>query len=344
MRPLVIAHISDLHIGSEHRPRNSTNARRLLEYIVRRGVDHVVLTGDITANAGPVDFAEARRILEPFGLLNPARLTVVIGNHDVFGGVQVPEDILGFPRRCKETTYERKVEEFREHFREAFQNSFFTSPFDPFPFAKMIGNVLLVGINTVAPYSRIRNPLGSNGEVGSVQFRRLETILGADVFQKRKKIILAHHHFSRNEGKQPASVNSVWGTIENQTMRLHGKKPLCRLFRSHGVEIVLHGHVHRNAEYRRKGVRFLNGGGSVLGPGLDELNVNMLRVSDREVEVEIHCLSDAKARKREFLLPPPVDGFPAHVVVKPEGVDTVVVMEGDELGEPAGRGDQQPLL
>jgi 3',5'-cyclic AMP phosphodiesterase CpdA len=237
---------------------------------------------------------------------------VVIGNHDVFGGVHVPEDIFAFPRRCRETPYERKVEEFREHFHEAFQNSFFASPLDPFPYGKVVGHVLLVGVNTVAPYSRLRNPLGSNGEVGEEQFRRLQMILASDVFRKRQKIILAHHHFSKSDAKESGSVSSVWDAIERQTMKLHGKKPLCRLFEANDVELVLHGHLHRSVEYRRKGVRFLNGGGSILGPVPGELGVNIVTVRDREIEVEIERVSGTRLRKRELVLPAPADDVPAH--------------------------------
>ncbi len=313
MRPLLFAHISDLHIGTEHRRLHTARARRLLERVARRGVDHVVLTGDITADAAPGDFAEARRLLESFGLLQPSRLSVVIGNHDVFGGVHLPEDILGFPRRCRETAYERKMEEFREHFREAFQNCFFTSPLHLFPYGKVIGNVLLVGMNTVAPHSRLGNPIGSNGAVDHEQFRRLQTLLGADIFQDRQKIVLSHHHFATLDDGQATEPHSLWNLIELQTMKLRGRNRLCRLLQAHGVQLVLHGHVHRNEGYRKRGIRFLNGGGSVLGPNADELCVNFVTIGDAGVEVEMERFPAEGTIRRHGGDPLPAVRQPAHI-------------------------------
>ena len=303
MRPLTIAHISDLHLSAEYNRKNCTNSRRVLEYIARLGVDHVVLTGDIAANAEPSDFKVARNLLDSFGLLNPSRLSVVIGNHDIFGGVHVAEDILSFPKRCKHTDYERKVEEFREHFREAFQHSFFVSPVNPFPYAKVVGDVLFVGLNTVARYSRIGNPLGSNGEVEADQIGRLKTIMGADVFRGRRKIVLLHHHFSKSAMSGAGAVHSVWGAIEKQTMKLRGKKPLLKIFRHRDVDLVLHGHLHESMEYVRRGVRCLNAGGTVMGPEPGQLSVNILRVGAEGVGVSIHRLGAEEGKRRALAAP-----------------------------------------
>jgi hypothetical protein len=48
----------------------------------------------------------------------------------------------------------------------------------------------------------------------------------------------------------------------------------------------LHGHHHENAEYIRKGLRFINGGGSVLSPHSSELNLNVLHVDTKEIRVQ----------------------------------------------------------
>jgi 3',5'-cyclic AMP phosphodiesterase CpdA len=298
VRPLAIAHISDLHISAQHTLRNVTNARRVLEYIARLGVDHVVITGDIVANADPEDYRVARKILDSFGLLDPSRLSVVIGNHDIFGGVHVAEDLLTFPRRCRETDYGRTVDLFREYFREAFRNCFFVSPLSPFPYAKVVGDVLLIGANTVAPYSRFGNPLGSNGEIRGSQWSQLQRIVASDVFRNRRKVVLLHHHFSKQKHHQARGSNSVWNVVEAQTMKLRGKEPIMRLFRDNGVDAVLHGHVHESMEYTRKGIRFMNAGGATLGPDPSMLSVNVLRVGPRGTEAEIHAIPAAGARSR----------------------------------------------
>src|ERR1019366_4765358 len=141
-----IAHISDLHLSAEHKRFNLRRARRLLEEIARRRVDHVVVTGDIAADADRREFEIARGLFRNSGLLDPEKLSLVIGNHDVFGGVHMPEDILTFPRRCSETEYSAQVEEFRGYFHEAFERCMYGSHAKPFPYAKVLGDVVLFGV------------------------------------------------------------------------------------------------------------------------------------------------------------------------------------------------------
>jgi predicted phosphodiesterase len=86
-------------------------------------------------------------------------------------------------------------------------------------------------------------------------------------------------------------------------MKLRGKKPLLRLLRMHEVDLVLHGHYHENSGYVRKGVRFLNGGGSVLGPNASELSFNIITVSRDGVRTDIQTIPAAAAGSRASLRP-----------------------------------------
>ena len=56
-----------------------------LEAVVDRvlacGPDHVLITGDLTTMALPIEFQEARRQLEPL-LQDPKRVSILPGNHD----------------------------------------------------------------------------------------------------------------------------------------------------------------------------------------------------------------------------------------------------------------------
>ncbi len=283
MDSFTIAHIADLHLSAEHRRFNLRRARRLLEEIGRRRVDHVVVTGDLAADADRREFEIARGLFRNSGLLHSAKLSVVIGNHDVFGGVHAPEDILTFPRRCRHTDYDAKTEEFRSYFHEAFERCLFGSHAKPFPYAKVLGDVVLFGVNSVAHYSAVGNPLGSNGEVGDGQFRRLRQLLEAPQLRGRRKIVLVHHHFQKPPPLPEGALHSVWGAIERRTMKLHGKKRLFELFRQCDVSLVLHGHVHINEEYARKGTQFINGGGSLLGAG-GQIAFNLITVRPASIE------------------------------------------------------------
>ena len=304
MDSITIAHIADLHLSAEHRRFNLRRARRLLEEIGRRRVDHVVVTGDIAADAEGKEFEIARGLFRNQGLLHPSKLSVVIGNHDVFGGVHAPEDILTFPRRCRHTDYDGKVEEFRSYFHEAFEKSLFGYQARPFPYAKVLGDVVLFGVNSVAHYASVGNPFGSNGEVGDGQFKRLRQLLEAPQLSGKRKIVLVHHHFQKAPPPAVGALHSVWGAIERRTMKLHGKKRLFELFRQCGVSLVLHGHVHVNEEYVRKGTQFINGGGSLLGAG-DQIAFNLITGGPSSIENRVITIPDEHPALPESIALPP---------------------------------------
>lgn len=292
---MTIAHISDLHLSPEHRRKNIRATKRLLEYIGKLGVDQLVITGDIVANAARQDFQLARALLKSSGWLDSGALSVVIGNHDVFGGVHHAEDILTFPKHCKQTDYKGKVAAFHEYFHEAFDKCLHGSPSSPFPYGKVIGDVVLVGMNSVAEYSRLGNPIGSNGEVSKGERKKTAKILASDLLVRKRKIILIHHHFHKRPGEEGGAMHSVWNAIENQTMKLRGKSRLLRLFGESRVDMVLHGHVHENHEYFRKDIRFLNGGGSILGNSGQEARCNLITMSDKSIEIEQIVITDEYA-------------------------------------------------
>ncbi len=72
-----LAQLSDLHIGLAKAPNASDNLRRAVKIINDRGVDAVVVTGDIGEN--PRDWDEARDILSHC----KAPVYYVPGNHDI---------------------------------------------------------------------------------------------------------------------------------------------------------------------------------------------------------------------------------------------------------------------
>lgn len=285
--PITIAHLSDLHLSAMHKRNHIRRTRRALDYVNSLGVDHVVITGDITADGTPEDYRVARSVLASAGLMASPRLTVAIGNHDVFGGVHTAEDVLSFPGRCARTDDKAKLKAFGVAFDETFRGTVMPAEKRIFPFAKIIGGVALIAVNTVAPYSRVKNPLGSNGSVDDRSFATLRDILGDPAIQTKRKIIALHHHFHKMRDTREGTVHSVWGAIERQTMKLRGKSRLLKLFAQHHVDLVLHGHIHRSAEYVRDGVRFLNAGGSVLHEEDADLHLNLIRCTPAGCTTEI---------------------------------------------------------
>ena len=75
--PVVIAHISDTHLGLERAPDAAENLRKVVQMVNDRNPDAVIVTGDIGER--PEAWEQAREILR--GL--KAKMYVIPGNHDV---------------------------------------------------------------------------------------------------------------------------------------------------------------------------------------------------------------------------------------------------------------------
>ncbi len=260
-----IAHLSDLHLSPDHFPERTEMFYEILSTCKTLAVDHIVITGDITNQAKPKEFAHARSILRDCGYLDPAKLTVTIGNHDIFGGPYYAEDVLTFPGFCKKTDYHAKVKEFYGAFHETFEGCKYFSSTSIFPFVKILKDVALVGINSVAQWNSLTNPLGSNGDVEKQQLKKLDEIFSGEMLKGKTIVVLIHHHFNKMESKKSAgNLERLWHAIESSTMKLWNKKRLFKLFHASSVTKVLHGHVHHHHHYHRKKVSFLNAGGTMF--------------------------------------------------------------------------------
>lgn len=292
-----IAHISDIHLHLDSHNTMVEEFYVLLKKVLQKEPDHLVITGDISDNAQNKDLELCRVILGDLGLLNSEKTSVVIGNHDIYGGVFHAEDIFHFPVKCKNIDFSAGVSNFNFHFRELFENCIYISENDSYPFAKMIKDTLLIGINSNAPYSKIQNPFASNGIVNAIQREELIHIL--QNFGKLSKhiVILVHHHFNRIKSNSSRFLQTVWNNIEKQTMKLRKKKALFQIFREFKVDIVLHGHLHEQADYVRKGTNFLNSGAS-LKNDKHLLNFNLIDFSKDELSKQTFSIPFDKTKFR----------------------------------------------
>lgn len=296
---MLIAHISDLHLNSFYNDSTFQLSNYLLKFISEKKVDHLVVSGDITDYAKEKDLEIFRRMLKKYGFLSGDKLSIIFGNHDIYGGVQKAEDILTFPEKCSKTDYNESVENFLSYFPEAFDNCFYVSDKNFFPFAKKLDKVLIIGVNTIARYSKLSNPFGSNGELDASQFGEIYDILRNSGDEIKTKIIIAHHHFNKLKNDSKSTFGNLWSSIEKQTMKLKGKKRLFNLFNEFNIDLVLHGHVHESKEYYRKSIRFLNAGATIKNNGND-LKVNFLNLSDDRIDVKIKKLNcPVKLREEE---------------------------------------------
>ena len=280
-----IVHLSDLHFTTFFSENNLNQIEQALKFAIELEGDHIVITGDLTDNAVHKDFILLRKLFEKLNILYGNKLSLVIGNHDVFGGVQTAEDIFLFTDKCIRTDYNKKVKDFYLYFPELFDNSAYFNPEIIFPFAKIIDNFLFIGMNSIAEYSKVNNPFASNGTISMQQIAETTNILDKFRHLHLRKIVMVHHHFNKIIVKEN-SQSSFWQNIEKQTMKLRKKKRLLKIFKNEGVELILHGHYHESIDYERKGIRFSNAGASFISSSKKEVNVNIIDI-DKKIDINI---------------------------------------------------------
>ncbi len=302
-----IAHISDLHLDAVNKKENLKNAIQLFEYIDSNKFDHVIVSGDITENGDSRSFELARSTFQKFGLLHKDKLSLTIGNHDIYGGVFYAEDVINYPAKCRRINYYQKVREFAYYFRETFYGSRQNNEYI-FPYVKELDEVLICGINSVAFYSALKNPFASNGKISASNTARLEKFLTQLDEKGKKRIVVSHHHFSRYPVIDSASGNTIWQAIEKQTMKLRNKKKVIKRLIEMKTDLVLHGHLHENHEYSRKGIKFLNCGASVLGDD-KFLKINEVTIFGKSISNKVVTLKkderSQEAQKNHVLLSNP---------------------------------------
>ena len=284
-----IAHISDPHLSRQHYREHIKSFKMLLRAILNDGIDHIIISGDIVSTADEDDYFLAREILATNRLLDSKRLTIVPGNHDIFGGPHRAVDVISFPRYIRNVDYVRNKELFQNAFAETFEGVHRLNPISLFPFIKTYGPFNIIGLNSIPPWSLRKNPLGTNGLIDEQQIESLEHLASSSLLEDRTNIIVLHHHFN-DLMQSDYDAGNLLTKIESNTMRMRKRKKILKLFQSIGVRYVLHGHIHRNEIYDRNGILFVNGAGAVCDDPVQFLKYNLLTYSDGYCNVKIRQL------------------------------------------------------
>ncbi len=263
------------------------------------GCDHVVISGDIVSTADPDDYHLAREIFASFGLLRPERLTMVPGNHDIFGGPHRAVDVLSFPHHIRAVDHRRMMNLYAEAFAETFVGATRLSPATLFPCVKQVGPFALLCLNSVPHWSLKRNPLGSNGDFDEDH----QSVLADPALSARWHglipVAVMHHHF--HDIHDDAHGSTWWARIESRTMRMRRRRRTLQMFHARGIRAVLHGHVHRNDVYHLGGLVLANGAGAVCDDPVRMLKYNILSATDDGVQITTRILdvpyqADAQSR------------------------------------------------
>jgi 3',5'-cyclic AMP phosphodiesterase CpdA len=207
--------LAELTVGG--RGRAYQRAPQTLATIAREaeahGVDHFILSGDLTAYALEAEFRRAREALGPLGE-DPRRCTIVPGNHDVF----TPGSHLAgrFARHFGHLL----ESDLPEHRREG-----------PFPFVRCVGEeAAVVGLLSArVPFL----PGMAHGVIGPAQLEGLAAVVKDPRLAGRALLVVVHHAPLTHAGRADRYFHG-----------LRDAKELFRLLPGPRCA-VLHGHIHR---------------------------------------------------------------------------------------------------
>jgi 3',5'-cyclic AMP phosphodiesterase CpdA len=236
-----IAHISDLHVlalagafpfrlfnkrltgYANLRLRRGRHHRMevldaVLDDLARSGVDHVVVTGDLSNLALEVEFEAARTLLERKLGLRADAVTIVPGNHDVY------------------TRGAERSHRFARHFADYLRSDLprLTSSHEggPFPVVHLRGQVAFIGLSTAVACA----PFFASGRLGKSQLDALRRVLGSSEIAGRVPVFLQHH---------PVLHVETWTWRKRKMQGLQDADDLAALLSEVPRGLLLHGHLHR---------------------------------------------------------------------------------------------------
>jgi 3',5'-cyclic AMP phosphodiesterase CpdA len=276
-----IAHLSDLHVSSPQGvdPRRllgkrvtgyanwrlrrsamhrSEYVRLLAEEIARQGVDHVVVTGDVTNLALEQEFDLARETLRASLGGDASRVSIVPGNHDLY--------TAGAERDRRFAT------RFADYMASDVPSLRVSVPGGMFPFVRLRGPVAIIGLSSAVA----RPPMVASGALGRAQIHALARVLDHEAVRARTPVIALHH---------PVHDPDSWlkGVLEGLTDAADLRSVLRCLSRG----IVLHGHLHRRV---RRAVETAQG--SIPSVGATSASLHH-EDADRAAGFNVYELDDA---------------------------------------------------
>ncbi len=222
---LLIAHLSDPHLGPLPRPRaRELIGKRLTGFLNWRGrrtihdmdmlarvvddlraqrPDHVMMTGDALNIALPGEFAPAAAWMAMLG--DPGAVSFVPGNHDAYVASALP--LLG-------STFAPWMA--GDH-----------GGAHAFPYVRERAGVAFIGVSSGVPTA----PFLASGRVGAPQLRRLALILDDCRARGLARVVMIHH--------------PPWRGGATPGRGLRDARAFEEVIARHGAELIAHGHNHR---------------------------------------------------------------------------------------------------
>jgi 3',5'-cyclic AMP phosphodiesterase CpdA len=176
------------------------------------GVDHLVVTGDLTLSAETREFERAVQLLKPWA--DAGKLTVVPGNHDVWTAEAV--DTGRFLRAC------------------GADGKGMRRPAPTYPHVVDLGEVVLVALDS-ARYGD--DPHRTAGKLGAEQLKSARDLCRQHQKDGKATVLAFHHHVVLPPERIPSDAHVAQMPLADadQVIRLVAELP---------VAAVLHGHRH----------------------------------------------------------------------------------------------------
>lgn len=232
---LTLAHLSDVHLPLEARltPRHwrvkrmlgAVNWQRNRRAVHRADViemlladmaaqcpDHIAVTGDLVNIGLPDEHATALAWLQRLG--PPELVSVVPGNHDIYVRSRRDPGVARWADYMASDAWGREL----------------TRAWTGWPYVRRLGPAALIGLNSAVPTA----PFIAAGRLGPEQLARLPGLLDRIRADGLVRLVLVHHP-----------------PLPGQAARLRGLEDAVKLKRvlaTHGAELLLHGHNHRNMQ------------------------------------------------------------------------------------------------
>ena len=279
---LLLAHLTDAHLGPLVRPRlrdlagkrltgylnwargrSDTHDMEILARIVAdlhaQKPDHVACTGDLVNIALPGEFQLARKFMEDLGA--PENVSFVPGNHDAYVRSALPLVARTFaPWTTDDGTGQ-----------------------PGYPYVRRRNGVALIGVSSAVPTA----PLLASGRIGRAQRERLADVLDHVKAEGLPRVVMIHHPPHRT------GASRARGLTDARECEV--------LLRKHGADLVIHGHNHR---FSISQIADGNGGGRIVGAASASASggtlthraaYNLFEISGRDGQVVI------KGRRRGLL-------------------------------------------
>ena len=230
---LVLAHLSDAHIGPLPRPRrreligkrftgylNWTRGRSLVHDmdvlaalvadIKAQHPDHIAMTGDILNIGLTAEYPLARAWLQTLGAAHD--VSFVPGNHDAYVRATMPDLAATFIPWTSDDTGSAS-----------------------FPYLRVRGGVALIGLSSAVPTP----PFIASGRLGRRQCEACASLLSRCARQGLVRVVMIHHPPHRGGARLGRALADA-DLFE-------------AMIRHAGAELVIHGHNHRLSVAHLKG-------------------------------------------------------------------------------------------